>query len=202
MKFSIATLLAASSLVFSPGAFAAMTPTDVTNNVVTLTTISASINTQLIQLDISTVNFNQVETIGTNVVAGFQSIVTTIGTVVTQMSSNPPLVGLGAACDPVVAALLEFVRIHQALLSTVISKHSIFAQFGGTAPITAILRALEGGIDALALGLIALIPCASTTVSMGQNMLDTSVRNSIALYSEFCIPSLLFPAIPPVCFAF
>jgi len=37
--------------------------------------------------------------------------------------------------------------IHQAVLATVIGKHSIFAQFGVTAPIAAILRLLEAGID-------------------------------------------------------
>ena len=37
--------------------------------------------------------------------------------------------------------------VHQALLSTVIGKHSIFAQFGLTAPILVVLRSLEAIID-------------------------------------------------------
>ena len=36
---------------------------------------------------------------------------------------------------------------YQALLSTVIGKHGIFAQFGITAPITAVFRTLEAHID-------------------------------------------------------
>ena len=39
------------------------------------------------------------------------------------------------------------MTVHQALLSTVIDKQTIFAQFGHTAPIAAILRTLEAGID-------------------------------------------------------
>ena len=45
----------------------------------------------------------------------------------------------------------QFVKVHQLLLSTVIGKHSIFAQFGVTAPIAAILRSLEAGIDVITL---------------------------------------------------
>ena len=41
----------------------------------------------------------------------------------------------------------KFVGVHQNLLSTVIGKHGIFAQFGVTAPIAAVLRTLEAGID-------------------------------------------------------
>ena len=39
------------------------------------------------------------------------------------------------------------MTVNQALLSTVIDKHTIFAQFGDTAPIAAILRTLEASID-------------------------------------------------------
>lgn len=39
------------------------------------------------------------------------------------------------------------MRVHQALLATIIGKHSIFAQFGLTAPIVAVLRTLESGVD-------------------------------------------------------
>ena len=41
----------------------------------------------------------------------------------------------------------KFVNVHQLLLSTVIGQHSIFAQFALTAPIAAVLRTLEAGID-------------------------------------------------------
>ena len=39
------------------------------------------------------------------------------------------------------------MEVHQNLLSVVFGKHSILAQFGVTAPVAAILRTLEGGID-------------------------------------------------------
>jgi hypothetical protein len=39
------------------------------------------------------------------------------------------------------------VGVHQTLLATVIGKHSIFAQYGITAPVAAVLRSLEAVID-------------------------------------------------------
>jgi len=41
----------------------------------------------------------------------------------------------------------QFVTVHQNLLSVVIGKHGPLAQFGVTAPVAAVLRTLEGGID-------------------------------------------------------
>ncbi|KAF7367208.1 hypothetical protein MSAN_00981100 [Mycena sanguinolenta] len=58
----------------------------------------------------------------------------------------------------IVAALDNFVAVHQAFLATIISKHSIFAQFQVTAPIAAVLRNLEIIIDSFAFALIDVIP--------------------------------------------
>jgi len=46
-----------------------------------------------------------------------------------------------------VCDLWQFVTVHQNLLSVVSEKHSILAQFGVTAPVAAVLRTSEGGID-------------------------------------------------------
>jgi hypothetical protein len=111
------------------------------------------------------------------------------------------------------------VQVHQLVLSTVIGKHGILAQFGLTAPVATVLRSLEGAIDVrpvmrhiycvsdavsvqtLATGLIRLIPCATDTVNAGQNMLDTSVISAISIYAQFCVPSVLYPQVQPVCIA-
>jgi hypothetical protein len=112
------------------------------------------------------------------------------------------------------------VEVHQALLATVIGKHAIFAQFAVTAPIAAVLRTLEAIIDvclhlfmpcmrftdgspvqSFAFAMIDLIPCGAGSVTNDKNGLDTSVENSITLYTEVCIPSLLYPAVLPVCVA-
>jgi len=68
-----------------------------------------------------------------------------------------------------------------------------------TAPITAVLRSLEGGIDAFAYMLIGLIPTRKTAVIGGQSSLDNSVKTSISTYQQFCIPSLLYPVTLPSC---
>ncbi|KAJ7094781.1 hypothetical protein C8R44DRAFT_749368 [Mycena epipterygia] len=194
MKFSIATILA-SAIFSSSGALAAMTLDDLHTNIIQLTAESQRILDALTPLSPSSGSL--VITIGVNVAQGFQTIITTISTDMTAMQATPPFVGV--ICTPIVNALVTFVEVHQALLSTVIGKHSIFAQFGATAPIAAILRTLEGAIDALAFGLIDLIPCASDTVKMGQGMLDASVTNSINLYGQLCIPSPLYPVLQPIC---
>ncbi|KAJ7094779.1 hypothetical protein C8R44DRAFT_951397 [Mycena epipterygia] len=195
MKFSIATILA-SVIFFSSGALATMTLDDLHTNIIQLTAESQAMVNALTPLSPTTTG-PQVTTIGTTLAQGIQTIVTTINNDISVMQVTPPFVNV--VCTPIVNALVDFVEVHQALLSLVIGKHSIFAQFGATAPITAILRTLEAAIDALAFGLIDLIPCASDTVNMGKNMLDTSVMNSINAYSQLCIPSLFWPNTPPFC---
>lgn len=114
------------------------------------------------------------------------------------------------------------MEVHQDLLATVIGKHGIFAQFALTAPIAAVLETLEATIDVSAVGkrlawkimltfcvllqsfafsLIDLIPTRQSDVTSGQDQLDTAVTNTINLYEQICIPSLLFPTIMPICIA-
>jgi hypothetical protein len=47
--------------------------------------------------------------------------------------------------------------------------------------------------------MIAMIPTKQADVTADKNMLDTSVGNTITLYQQICIPSPLYPTIPPVC---
>ncbi|KAJ7101765.1 hypothetical protein C8R44DRAFT_747208 [Mycena epipterygia] len=197
MKFYIPTVLAASSILFSPGALAAMTPNDAIANIRQLTTVSSTINSALVPLG-STSTVIQITAAFQICVQGFTTIVNTITTDVSLMSASPPLTG---ACDAIVVALVDFVRVHQALLATVFGKHSIAAQFGLTAPIAEVLQLLEAAIDSLAYALILFIPCAKDTVVMGQTQLDASVQTSITLYQQICIPSLLYPYLPPICVA-
>ncbi|KAF7358232.1 hypothetical protein MVEN_00872000 [Mycena venus] len=107
----------------------------------------------------------------------------------------------------IIAALDNFVGVHQAFLATIIGKHSIFAQFQVTAPIAAILRNLEVIIDSFAFALIDVIPQEARraiqpqlgTVSSDQSALDTALENTITTYDEICIPSPLYPIELPSC---
>ncbi|KAJ7685888.1 hypothetical protein B0H17DRAFT_1225485, partial [Mycena rosella] len=156
---TIAAILA-TSIFFIPQALAALTSVQVVTNIGIVTTQSKNINDALSTLPVSP-SSSQLASMSTTVVNGFQAIISSLANDDTAMQTTPPFT-VQSDCDAVVAALStvsSFVQIHQTLLSTVIGKHTIFAQFGATAPITAVLRTLEGAIDSFAYGLIALIPC-------------------------------------------
>ncbi|KAJ7037267.1 hypothetical protein C8F04DRAFT_1093097 [Mycena alexandri] len=197
MKFSIAAILATS--ILHPVALAALTVTDVVNNVGIVTSVSGNINNVLSSLSTSTHGPNAVS-MSKTLVGQFTVIVNNLGAYTTAMEATPPFTAQ-ADCDAIVNALRSFVQVHQALLATVIGKHSIFAQFGATAPVAAVLRTLEATIDSFAFAMINLIPCGAGSVTDDKNGLDTSVGNSITLYTQLCIPSPLYPTLMPICVA-
>ena len=47
--------------------------------------------------------------------------------------------------------------------------------------------------------MIDLIPGRQADVQTDKDQLDESVGNSITTYEQICIPSPLYPAVPPVC---
>ncbi|KAJ7190088.1 hypothetical protein GGX14DRAFT_580120 [Mycena pura] len=192
----MAPLFAAIILVVSGGALAALTPAQVVTNIGIVTTVSGDINSILSTLSTST-TASDVATMGQTVVTDFTTIVNNLAGDTTAMQATPPFGDADAQL--IVVALDDFVHVHQTLLATVIGKHSIFSQFGVTAPITAILRSLEAGIDSFAFAMIDLIPTRSSDVTDDKDQLDTSVGNTISLYAELCIPSLLYPTLLPIC---
>ncbi|KAF7332844.1 UVI-1 protein [Mycena venus] len=198
MKLHLAVQVAISStIIFPQVALGALTPDGVVDNIRVVGKASADINTALGLLTPSIDLVAKAPTIAQTVVTGFTTIVKLLTADVTVMQGTPPFDDVDAG--PIVDVLTNFVRIHQALLSTVIGKHSIFAQFGLAAPIAAILRSLESIIDTFAFALIAMIPTKTASVEAGKNALDTSVKNTIELYTQLCLPSPLYPLIPPVC---
>jgi hypothetical protein len=108
-----------------------------------------------------------------------------------------PLSGPDAAI--VTARLDNLTAVFQATLATLIGKHSIFAQFNETAPIAAVLRALEASVDSYSFALINVAPDEVPAITSDQSALDTAVGNTISTYSQICIPSPLYPIILPVC---
>ncbi|KAJ7182507.1 hypothetical protein C8R43DRAFT_1228911 [Mycena crocata] len=202
MKFFIATVFAFSSLFLFVGGTptsASMTSADVVKNIDTVTTVSAKITASLDTITTRT-TLSGVTVVAKEVTGYFHTIIVSITADIAIMKGSPPFTA-AADCKAIAGALIKFVQVHQLVLSTVIGKHSIFAQFGLTAPIAAVLRTLEGGIDAFAFALIALIPCEKLTVQQGQNELDVSVKASIEIYIQICTPSLFYPKVLPICFA-
>ncbi|KAF8172715.1 hypothetical protein BJ912DRAFT_1080487 [Pholiota molesta] len=176
-----------------------LTSSQVVTSIQSVTKISASLNVSVSAVSTKTTAADMA-TIATSVTTGFTSIVSDVTMAVTMINGAKPFGENGA--DLVVDALLT-VRIqhsiHQDLLSTVLGKHTIFAQFALTAPIVAVLSTLESGIDAFATALILLIPSKKHTAKEGFASLDVSVKSTIKSYSQFCIPSIFWPTIKPIC---
>lgn len=87
------------------------------------------------------------------------------------------------------------------MLGTLIGKHSIFAQFGVTAPINGALRNLEASVDSYTFALLDVAPTQRSAITDDKNGMNTSVGNASSVYSQLCIPSPLYPVVPPVCVA-
>jgi len=190
-----------SALLFAQSTFAALTVDQVVTNIGIVTLVSGEANSALGLIDINTIDPSTIETTGQTLVNSFNTIISDLAADVAAMQATPPIADddLGTVTQPIVDALTTFVGVHQALLSTVIGKHTIFAQFGVTSPIAAVLRSLEAGIDAFAFAMIDMIPTRKTDVENDQNQLDESVGNTITLYVQLCIPSVLYPTILPIC---
>ncbi|KAJ7315729.1 hypothetical protein DFH08DRAFT_820302 [Mycena albidolilacea] len=149
----------------------------VVTNIGIVTNVSVNINNGLTPLSTSTTG-PDVASLGQ-----FTVIVNNRSADITAMQATAPFT-VQADCDAIVVALDSFVEVHQALLTTVIGKHAIFAQFAVTASIAAVLRILEAIIDSFAFAMIDLIPCGAGSVTNDKNGLDTSFGNSITLYTE------------------
>ncbi|EPQ53673.1 hypothetical protein GLOTRDRAFT_131013 [Gloeophyllum trabeum ATCC 11539] len=87
------------------------------------------------------------------------------------------------ACEAIVTALLDFVRVHQALLSVIIGKHGVLSPIGFATPIRLALVAIEKGVDTFAIDIIEAIPCDKTRANQGLDSLDVTLERSIEAYS-------------------
>ena len=47
--------------------------------------------------------------------------------------------------------------------------------------------------------MIDLIPTQTPAVNSDKSALDSSVGNTITIYKQICVPSILYPRVPPVC---
>ncbi len=77
----------------------------------------------------------------------------------------------------------QFVRVHEALLATVIGKHGLLSLMGFAGPIATALRELEGVVDVLAFGIIDLVPICAQSATQDKNALDRSLRDAVDTYN-------------------
>jgi hypothetical protein len=84
----------------------------------------------------------------------------------------------------VVESLTTFVKVHQALLSTVIGKQGLLAQFPFfLEPIRVVLVALEGVVDTFAFNLIGIIPTQAPAANAQFSSLSVTLSQAIGSYS-------------------
>lgn len=73
--------------------------------------------------------------------------------------------------------------MHQNLLETIIGQKSILAGTPFTAPVTTILRAIEGVVDKLAFGIIDLVPTCADGAKQDADALSGTIDQAIKEYS-------------------
>ncbi|KAJ7476675.1 hypothetical protein FB451DRAFT_1033108 [Mycena latifolia] len=182
-----------------------LTSAVVVTSITTITTLSSTLSTKVTVIT-TTSSPDAIISLGNYVVTAFTAIIAQIRILITSIASAPGFTFNDVDAGPIVVALvavrvyltpatttyppLQFVKVHQALLSVIFGKYSILAKFPITAPIAAILQVLEGVVDTLAFGLIGLIPTRSDACKQAQLQLDASLSVTITKYS--CIPIPFF----------
>ncbi|KAM3068826.1 hypothetical protein ACMFMG_010991 [Clarireedia jacksonii] len=115
------------------------------------------------------------------VVDGFTGIITIASNDITAMQTTPigdlTVAGQTDVCD----AFRDFVKVHQNLLSVLISKSGILTQLGG-GPIAEVLRSLEEVVDSLALGIIGAIPTCADGAKSDLASLDVTIQKARCAY--------------------
>lgn len=147
-------------------------------------------------LNVMVSGINQVNglTEGAKVAPGFQNIVNGVAKAASMLQNDPSRTQLSVAdAKLVVNALTTFVRVHQILLSTVISKHGLLTMIPYSDPIRQALVNLEGTVDSFAFALIAFIPTSTQSNYSAQfSGLKVQVEKTIKVYS-----CTLGPLCPP-----
>ncbi|OCL06642.1 UVI-1 protein [Glonium stellatum] len=116
------------------------------------------------------------------IIAGFQDIVSTANSDISNMQGTPA-VTTDADSQAIFDAFREFVRVHQALLSILIGKAGLFSDVPLIgAPVAAVLRSVEGVVDTIAFGLIDMVQSESADIASQQASLDQSLTQAITAY--------------------
>ncbi|KAI1080815.1 hypothetical protein F5B20DRAFT_580054 [Whalleya microplaca] len=178
MQFKFLTLATAALSVSQVQA--SLTCDDVVSNVHQVTVVSSSTNTLA-----GSINIGNFFTVGPQIIANFNQIVTLVQADIVSMKG---VNGKNTVFQPkeqldICEAFRQFVVVHQQLLDTIIGKHSILAATPFTAPIAAVLRTIEAGVDTLAFGIIDLVPTCAPAATKCKNDLDSSLDKATVVYS-------------------
>ncbi|KAK6529086.1 hypothetical protein TWF694_004304 [Orbilia ellipsospora] len=199
LKFSLSAAL----VVFSVSSmavplhhsFSSVTPSDVAAGLRLLSTRTDQIEQELVVVTTSSS--------GATVSTKQYTVVNLLNTIIDDMRSQTDAFKATSPFsdtqDEVMAQWTTLGGEVQESMRTLLGKHSIFAQFGVTAPIAAVLRSYEEATDDFVAALVELVPSNADTISQGGSALSTVVGTVITQYQEVCIPSPLYPILMPIC---
>ncbi|KAK4223795.1 hypothetical protein QBC38DRAFT_398957 [Podospora fimiseda] len=187
---SLRTLVTSSVAFLAAPSLAALTPTEITNNIRTLTSKSQALVAPAQSITI--VN-GPLIIIGQGpfptIVAGFQDTVSTTTKYIEAMQGTPSITAESDAAI-IADAFREFVKVNQGLLNILIGKAGIMSQVPIVGqPVSASLRSVESVVDTFAFGLIDLAgttPAASKIQKDAQS-LDVTLDVAIQAYSTLKI---------------
>ncbi|KZV80014.1 hypothetical protein EXIGLDRAFT_781532 [Exidia glandulosa HHB12029] len=181
MKFSLIALLAcAVTAIASPMQLVSRADASrIIVDIQLITTKSSDLNKKVADLNILTFVL-----FGFSIASGLQDIGQTGAIAVNDVTTPPFDIFSAPDARDVVAVLKTFVIVHQQLLSTLIGKHGLFAQFGATRPIAKALREIEEVVDSFAEALINLIPTEYDEAMFQMHSLDISLWNTVSVYSD------------------
>ncbi|KZV99601.1 hypothetical protein EXIGLDRAFT_762474 [Exidia glandulosa HHB12029] len=183
MKFSLIALLAcAVTAIASPMQLVSRADASrIIVDIQLITTKSGDLNKKAADLNILSFILGG---FGFSIASGLQDIGQTGAIAVNDVTTPPFDIFSAPDARDVIAVLKTFVIVHQQLLSTLIGKHGLFEQFGGTQPIAKALREIEEVVDSFAEALINLIPTEYDEAMFQMHSLDISLRNTISVYSD------------------
>jgi hypothetical protein len=172
------------------------TASQIVTDIHVIASAAGSINSQSSALTSSS-SPRDVQSAAQSTAAGLSTMVSDFSADTTALAGCPAL--SSADSQTVADAFGSLTTVTQQMLSTLTGKHSIFAQFSVTAPITSSLRALEAALDSSTFALITVAPSQEGAITNGKDSVDTALGSAIAVYGEICIPSPLYPTVMPVC---
>jgi len=116
-------------------------------------------------------------------VLGFSDIVTTVSADITAMAGTPPFTVLSAEND-ILTAWTTFIQVHQALLNIIIGKAGLLNDLPLVGPpVAQVLRSLEAVVDTVALGVAAMVPDVSISITAQAGDLHVTIEKAITAYT-------------------
>ncbi|KAF7528766.1 hypothetical protein G7054_g10077 [Neopestalotiopsis clavispora] len=117
------------------------------------------------------------------IIAGFADIVRVVTSDIALMQGTPQVTA-AAEVKAIADAFREFVRVHQVLLNILIGKAGLFTVVPLIgAPVSAVLRQIEGVVDSIAFSLIAIVEGTANDIAVQRQSLDGTINVSITTYN-------------------